>query len=98
MVEADQRARLAEPCIRGLEILVVGGHLRLQRIQLGIAEDLPPLAARSRIGGLGHLPVGVLLVARRGSLPYMSGAMGTDGFTYFGPTMQPLNAKRGSTG
>ena len=63
--EADQCARLAEPCIRGLEILVVRGHLWLKRIQFRIAEDLPPFAAGDRIRGLGHLPVGVLLIGVR---------------------------------
>jgi hypothetical protein len=37
-------------------VLVVDVELVFQRIQLGIAEDLPPFAAQHGIAGLCHLP------------------------------------------
>ena len=49
LLKADQRARLAETGFRLLQILVRGSDLLFQRIELAVAEHLPPRAARQRI-------------------------------------------------
>ena len=48
------------------DVLVVDVELLFQRIQLGLVEDLPPVAADHRVLRAGHLPaLGVLEVDRR---------------------------------
>mgnify|MGYP003694064951 CR=1 FL=1 len=64
-VEADHGPGFAQPGLRDLQILVGRAHFLGQRIELGIAEDLPPPAPRQVIAGLGHLPAIRLLVGVR---------------------------------
>src|SRR5439155_9893578 len=62
--EADRGARLAQPGLRDLQILVGGGDLLLERAEVGIGEQVPPGPARQMIAGLRHLPPIGLLVGR----------------------------------
>src|SRR5205807_4084038 len=64
-VEADDGPGFAQPRLRDLQILVAGGDLLLQCVELGIAEDCPPLAPRQLIARLRGLPALRLLVGWR---------------------------------
>jgi hypothetical protein len=97
VVEADQRTRLTEPRIRDFEVLVVGGYLWLQHIQLCVTEDLPPLATLRCVGGLGHLPVGVLLV-RAGSCFLVFGCERRGRLHILRPDHATAQQKRSETG
>ena len=62
--ELDERSCLAKAGLGRLDALIGGRNLGLERIELGIPEDGPPLAAQPGVGGLGELPAGLLLEGR----------------------------------
>src|SRR5882672_10452829 len=61
-IEADQSPGLTQPGLGDPEILVGGGDLLLQSVELGVPEDRPPLTARQVIARLRGLPAIHLLV------------------------------------
>ncbi len=63
-IEADERARLAQPRLGDLQILVGRRDLHLERLEVGIGEDGPPPALRQMIARRGGLPAVSLLVGR----------------------------------
>ncbi len=56
----DERAGLPELALGDEEVLVRDAHLRLERIQQRIAEDLPPRPADHPVARLRGLPLGAL--------------------------------------
>src|SRR6267142_1414039 len=64
-IETDQGPGLTQPGLGDPEILVGGGDLLLQGVELGVPEDRPPLTARQVIARLRGLPAIHLLVSGR---------------------------------
>src|SRR6202035_32802 len=72
-IEADGGAGFAEASFGDFEILVGNSELLFESVELRIAEDFPPLAAKGLIGGLRGFPLasflegigGLLLKVRR---------------------------------
>ncbi len=64
-IETDQGPGLKQPGLGDPEILVGGGDLLLQSVELGVPEDRPPLTARQVIARLRGLPAIHLLVRGR---------------------------------
>src|SRR5438552_3766008 len=62
------RARRPVGRLRPGQVLVRLLHLLLERVEVRVAEDLPPLPARRVVAGLGGLPVLRPLAGRRGLL------------------------------
>ena len=62
---AEERGRLLVPGRREQHVLIGDLHLPLQSVEVGVAVELPPLAARRQLLRLGRLPVLALLVGRR---------------------------------
>src|SRR5450755_2719995 len=56
-VNPHQCPRLLELRLHRLQILIGNVDLFFQRVQLRVLENLPPLALRNLIAGLGRLPV-----------------------------------------
>ena len=54
--DVHKGAGLLEVRIGGRELLVVGGREGFEAVQIGVAEEFPPGAARQVGGGLGRLP------------------------------------------
>src|SRR5207302_7413482 len=62
---AEERGRLLVPGRREQHVLIGDLHLPLESVEVRIAVELPPLAARRQLLRLGRLPVLALLVGRR---------------------------------
>ena len=54
--DADLGARCGEVGVGLCERLIRGLDLRFERIEFGVVEDGPPVAARDGVGGFGRLP------------------------------------------
>ena len=62
-----------------LDVLVVDVELVFEGVQLGLVENLPPVAAEHRVLGAGDLPAGLVLEVDGGFLVVGSGGLGRRG-------------------